>query len=206
MKKLLGLALIFISLTGFAKLRNDQFIYMNTGFSVGNFFGGQIGINYAVNQKYSLQAEYSGVMRKAKSLPPDYNLGLLDLFSFGSIPRDNAHSLRLMAGTVKSLNNTGTIRINLEVGISFLTFKEPYNWENRDAYLWTSNYAWDYKKKHVVGAILKPDFEFTLSNFAGFSVSPYLELNGKISLVGLGINAMLGKIRIKPTFKPDAYY
>ena len=79
MKIILGLTFIFIYLSGFSKLHENQLFYLNAGISAGNFLGGQIGINFAVDPKYSLQLEYSGVVGEASSLPPDFTLGLFNI-------------------------------------------------------------------------------------------------------------------------------
>ena len=196
MKLILGLGFILLFFTSFAQLPVDQFIYINGGFSVGNFGGGQIGINFAVSNKFSFQLEYFGATRSSKSIPSDYGIGIMDIFTLGlSTPHDNVNSFRIMAGKVKNLNQKGTVRINFKGGLSFLTIEEPYNWEKINGLLIVSNYTWDYKTRQQVALVLKPEFEFVFANFMGVTVTPVGEFSGDYSFYGIGINILLGKVR-----------
>jgi len=198
MKRLTGLILFFAFFTGYSQLPDKQFLYVNGGFSVGNLSGGQIGINFAVDNKFSIQAEYSGVVRNSKKIPDDYFTGVIGIFTFGaSNPKDEVSSCRLMAGKLKAINSTCTIRINFKGGLSYLTFKEPYNFNKGNGYLIDANYTWDYISKHQLGLILKPEVEFVFSNYIGAAVTPYCELTSNISTVGIGVNVLLGKVRIQ---------
>jgi len=198
MQRLIGLILLFAVFTSYSQLPDKQLLYVNGGFSIGNLFGGQIGINFAVDNKFSIQAEYSGVVRNSKATPDDYFTGVIGLFTFGaSNPKDGISSFRLMAGKLKAINSTGTIRINFKGGLSYLTIKEPYNFNKGNGFLIDANYTWDYISKHQFGLILKPEVEFVFSNYIGAAVTPYFELTSNFSIIGIGFNLLLGKLRIK---------
>lgn len=196
MKKILVLIFILLFFSGYAQLQENQLLYGNLEFSLGNYWGGNIGINFAVNNKFSLQLEYSGTSRTPKSIPSDYSIGLIDVFSLGTTtPKDRIQSVRFAAGKIQTINQPGTIRINLKAGISFLTVTKPTNWEKADVYFLTSNYTWKNKTTHQMGIVLKPEFEFLFANFAGIVVSPYCELTGNYNSVGVGIGMLLGKVK-----------
>jgi hypothetical protein len=196
MRLLLVLVFILLLFPGYAQLPENQFLYGNLGFSLGNFWGGTAGINFAVSEKYSLQLEYSGTSRTSKSVPSDFAIGLVDVFSLGTTtPKDRIKSLRFVAGKVKTINQFGTVRINFKAGMSFLTITEPYRWEKISSVFVTSNYTWVYKTIHQAGVVLKPEFEFLFANFAGVTISPYCELTGNYSAFGIGFNMLLGKVR-----------
>ena len=199
MKLILGIGFILLFFTSFAKLPENQFVYLNSGFSLGNYGGVQIGINFAVNNQFSFQLEYFGAIRSSKSIPSDYSMGIIDILTLGlSTPKDNVNSFRIMAGKVKNINQKGTIRINFKGGLSFLTIKEPYNWEKINGLLIVSNYTWDYKARQQIAFVLKPDFEFAFANFMGVTVTPVGEFSGDYSFYGVGINLLFGKVRQKP--------
>lgn len=198
MKRLSGLVLLFVFFTSYAQLPDNQFLYVNGGYSGGNLTGGQVGVNFAVDDKFSIHVEYSGVTRKSKSTPVDYTGGFFGALALGTTaPKDNIHSFRIMAGTVKTINSTGKVRINLKAGFSVLTIKEPYNWEKIWGLLLVPNYTWDYRSKQQLGLVLKPEFEFVFANFIGAAITPYCELTREISTVGIGFNLLLGKVRLK---------
>lgn len=196
MKLILGLVFILLFSPGYAQLPENQFLYGNLGFSLGNFFGGSAGINFAVNDKFSLQFEYSGTSRTAKSVPSDYVIGLVDIFSLGTTtPKDRNKSLRFTAGKIKTINQSGTVRINFRAGLSFLWVTEPTRWVKTEGYFFGSNYTWEYKTTNQIGFVLKPEFEFLFANFAGVEISPYCELTEGFSAVGIGFGMLLGKVR-----------
>lgn len=196
MKLILWLVFVLLFFPAFAQLQQNQLLYGNLGFSLGNFMGGSAGINFAVTNKYSLQLEYSGISRTSKSTPADYNIGLVDIFSLGTTtPKDRVKSLRFMAGKLHTINQTGSVRINVKAGLSFITVNEPCNWEKTDGYLIGSNYTWDYRNVYQAGFVFKPEFEFLFANFIGAVVSPYCELTADYSSVGIGVGILLGKVQ-----------
>lgn len=196
MKLILWLVFILLFFSGYAQLQQDQLLYGNLGFSLGNFWGGSVGINYAVTNKYSLLLEYSGISRTSNSIPQDYTIGLVDIFSIGTtMPKDRVKSLRFMAGKLQTIKQTGWVRINVKAGLSFITVNEPYNWKKADGYFIGSNYTWEYRNIHQAGFVLKPEFEFLFANFVGVVASPYCELTGNYSSVGIGVGMLLGKVQ-----------
>ena len=196
MKLILGLVFFLLFFNGYAQLPENQFLYGNLGFSLGNFWGGTVGINFAVNNKYSLQLEYSGTSRKSKSVPSDYVIGLFDVFSFGTTtPKDRIQSLRFLAGKVKTIDQSGIVRINFKAGISYLTITEPYGWEKTNSVFIKSNYTWKYNTTHQIGFVLKPEFESLFANFIGVSITPYCELTTNYNAFGIEFGVLLGKVK-----------
>ena len=196
MKLILGLVFILLFFPGYAQLQQNHLLYGNLGFSLGNFWGGSAGINFAVTGKYSLQLEYSGTSRTSNSIPPDYTIGVIDIFSMGTtMPKDRVKSLRFMAGKLHTINQTGSVRINVKAGLSFMMVNEPYNWKKEDAYFFGSNYTWEYRNVQQAGFVLKPEFEFLFANFVGLVVSPFCELTANYSSVGIGVGMLLGKVQ-----------
>ena len=196
MKKILILLFICLFLTGRAQTYDNQFIYGNIGFSLGNFRGGNAGLNFAENGNYSLQIEYAGTMRSAESTSTDYGSEMLDLLSLGTItPTDKKKSFRFVAGTIKNFGQSGKTRINLKAGFSFLIITIPTHWVKREGFLITSNYTWDYENTSQLGFVIKPVLEILFTNFIGIDVSPYLELTSEYNSGGIGIELLLGKVK-----------
>lgn len=196
MKVISVLILCFIVTGISAQQKAEQFFYLNGGLAIGNYWGGQTGINYVSSNNVSLQIEYSGLTRKAKSAPDDYFSGLVGVFAFGiADPHDKIHSLRFMAGKVKVLNPSASIRLNLKAGLSYITVTTPENYREQLGLFLVPNYEWDEQKTHQLGIVLKPEFEFIFATFIGATASPYFEFTKGSTSLGLGINLLLGKVR-----------
>lgn len=195
MKSIFSLCFIFTCLPVFSQKVEKTPVYGSVGFSAGNFFGGNAGLNFIFNQKFSLQAEYSSSIRKSKSIPEDYTIGMVDIFSMGTTtPKDKIQSFRLMFGLVKKSEQSGFFRFNFKTGISVATISTPVNWEKVDYFLLAANYTWDTESMTRLGWVIKPDFEFLFTNFIGVVVSPYCELNSDYSSAGVGVGLLLGRI------------
>jgi hypothetical protein len=102
-------------------------------------------------------------------------------------PRDNFSSIHLDFGIIKKLNEAGTARINLSLGLGFVTTKEPVNWQHTDDFM-TENYTWDYETGHAISFVVNPKFEFPFSRYWGLSISPMLQVydGGVFFVVGVG--------------------
>jgi len=198
MKRVTGIVLVLLCFLGKAQEESkNPLYYINGGISIGNLSGGQIGINLAVENRFSAQLEYSGVVRKAKATPEDYTGGLVSIFAFGTNrPVDNIHSFRILAGKISTIHSSGNTRINLKAGLSFLTYREANNFEKDQlgGLLLVPNYSWETRKIQQIGVVFKPELEHVFVNFAGYTISPYLEITSDISTVGIAFYLLMGKV------------
>ena len=192
-----GLFILCLLATGIsAQQAAGPLWYLNGGFSVGNYWGGHVGINYVSKNNVSLQIEYSEITRKAKSTPDDFSTGLIGAMAMGMIdPQDKIHSLRFMAGKVSVLNPRASIRLNLKAGLSYLSLSNPENYRETAGLFLAPNYEWDEHKRYRIGIVLKPEFEFIFAGFLGGTASPCFEFTKGATSIGLGVNFLLGKVR-----------
>ena len=198
MKRTAGIILIFLCFIGRAQdVSQKPVFYFNGGLSMGNFSGGQLGINFTFENQFSLQMEYSGILRRAKEKPDDYSAGLFSfLVLYSNGPVDNIHSFRILAGKISTINPTGKTKFNLKAGLSYLTSSEAYNFvkDPGEGLFLVPNYSWNNRKTEIIGVIIKPELEHSISRIVGYSISPYLEISSEISSVGVAFNLLVGRL------------
>ena len=196
MKRFLFILLFFVGVSA----ANGQFaqnhaIYLTPELSLGNYIGLDINLNYLYKEKYSFKIGYSGLARIPNSQPDDYSVGIETLFFFGLLrPYDVMETYQVGFGKIYILNNKGTIRANLYIGIGYTTITEPYDWEVMNTILVT-NYNWKYKSHHTVSLIINPKIEFPFTRFYGLSASPMVVVNKDRTYFGLGIGHMIGLLK-----------
>ena len=196
MKRFLFILLFFTGLN----VVNGQFdqnhaIYITPDLSLGNYIGLDANLNYVYKEKYSFKIGYSGLFRITNSRPDDLSVGLEVLISLGLLsPYDIMETFQVGIGRVYILNNAGTIRVNMSIGVGYTTITEPYNWIPTLGML-TTNYNWEYKSHNTVSLIINPKIEFPFTRFYGLSASPMLMVNKSRIYVGFGIGQMIGLLK-----------
>lgn len=163
-------------------------IYVGNEFNMGGYFGMEVSLNYVYREKYAARVGFTTNTRIAKSIPSDYSPGMIGILTLGmNTPRDNLRSIHLDLGFIKKLNEAGTARLNVFLGLGFVTTKEPVNWQKTDGFM-TENYTWDYEAGHAVSFVVNPKFEFPFSRYWGLSISPMLQVydGGTFFVVGIG--------------------
>ena len=101
-------------------------------------------------------------------------------------------------GKIYNLNQKGTIRANVALGVGYTVIDEPENWQyipNNATINLDENYTYDYYKYNTISLIISPKIEFPISKYFGFSVSPMAQINKDRSYCGVGLGIMLGKVR-----------
>jgi hypothetical protein len=153
-------------------------------------------LNYVYKEKYSLKVGYSGFIRKPQSQPADYGSGLLGLLSWGSSnPYDQIENYQITVGKIYPLNESGSTRVNLSVGLGYTTLREPENWQKVNDSFLAENYTWNYSKSNTVSLIINPKIEFPFSQVFGLTISPMLQLNKDRTYVGVGVGHIIGLLR-----------
>lgn len=158
--------LIFLMSTNIAQAQfaENNAIYFSSDLNLGNYIGVDFHLNYVLKEKYSFRAGFTGnIGIKPKSRPDDYNSGFAGVLFFGLInPYDLIETYEVGFGKIYNLNKSGTIRVNLSIGVGLTTIREPENWQivGADASWSSPNYTWNYKKYNTVSLIINPKIEF----------------------------------------------
>jgi hypothetical protein len=192
--------LLFIVLIGFYTA-NAQFgaknaIYTSAELNMGNYFGVDLSLNYVYNEKYSFRLAYTGNIRTPKSQPNDFTSGLVGVLSFGLVnPYDQFENYQIGIGKIYKFNPSGTIRLNLNVGLGYSVITEPENWTKIDNSFLVENYTWDNHRYDTVSLIINPKIEFPFTRFYGLTLSPMVQITKNRTYFGVGIGQMIGLLR-----------
>ena len=180
-----------------AQFAENNAIYYSDGLNLGNYFAIDLNLNYVYKEKYSLKIGYISNMRKPKSRPADYSSGLVNALLFGSVnPQDKMENYQFALGKVYSLNEKGTIRLNLSAGLGYTVIKEPENWQKiEEASYLAENYTWNYKRQNTISLIINPRIEFPFTKVYGLTISPMLQINKDRTYFGIGVGQMIGLLR-----------
>lgn len=198
--KLTVLLILFISSI---HLANAQFaennaIYSTVELNLGNYVGADLSLNYVYKETYSLKIGYTGNIRKPISQPSDFSSGFFGALFMGLInPYDQMENYQMAAGKIYKLNASGTIRVNLSLGIGYTIIREPENWEKTGGGFLGNNYSWDYDQYNTVSLIINPKVEFPFSRVYGLTISPMLQINKDRTYLGIGFGQMLGLLKKK---------
>ncbi len=178
-----------------AQFTANDAMYVTAEFNMGNYFGGDLNLNYVLNDKYTFKAGYTGNMRKAKSRPEDFTTGVVGILVWGAnYPFDKYENFGVSAGRIIKMNQTGNIRMNLSFGVGYTIYTEPENWKkiNDNFVSIKENYSYDHVKHHTVSLIVNPKIEFLLTKYFGLTVSPMLQVNKDRTYFGIGVGSMIG--------------
>ncbi len=169
--------------------------YVSGELNLGNYIGLEIDLNYLNNAMYSFKLGYCVNVREPKSLPHDYYGGLGEIFSFE--PYDQLENYHFAIGKVYRMNDKGTIRANLSLGIGYAIIEKPQNWERIEGGILGGNYTYDYHRTNTVSLIINPKVEFPFTRFYGLTVSPMLIITKDSTYIGIGIGHMVGLLKRK---------
>ncbi|TYB72652.1 hypothetical protein ES677_01635 [Bizionia gelidisalsuginis] len=203
MKKLL----LLFTLTIFVPSVNAQWsennaLYLSMDYNLGNYIGIDLNANYIYNETYSFKIGYTGNLRKPKRQPDDFSRGFPGLFTLGLIgPFDTMENYQIGAGRIIKLNNKGSIRLNLSMGIGLTTIKEATNWQRDSAYLLDKNYSYQYHRYRTLSLIINPKIEFPFTRIYGLSLSPMVQINKDRTYFGIGIGQLLGVLKKRDNVK-----
>lgn len=180
-----------------AQFDENNAIYYSDGLNLGNYFAVDLNLNYVYKEKYSLKIGYISNMRKPKSRPVDYSSGFVKALLFGSVnPQDQMENYQFALGKVYSLNEKGTIRLNLSAGLGYTVIKEPENWQKiEEASYLAENYTWNYKRQNTISLIINPRIEFPFTKVYGLTISPMVQINKDRTYFGIGVGEMIGLLR-----------
>ena len=172
-----------------------HFLYASGDVMVGNYNGGDLGINYILNKKYSVKFGFSATNKPSTSQPLDFlKSSENEIPTNFNMPSENLENFHIMLGRVISFNSKEYVRIILQGGPGLSNARVPTNWQWRENNLYQSNYNYDMKINREISFILNPKIEFPLTSVIGFSIGPMLIISKEKSFFGAGIGIMYGII------------
>jgi hypothetical protein len=194
------LSLLFTFNFAMAQFGEKNAIYFSGEMNLGNYIGFDLNLNYVYKEKYTFKVGYTGNIRTPKSKPDNFSAGFNQLFTFGtSNPYDQLENYQVCFGKIFILNEKGTIRTNISIGIGYTTIREPENWDFINQNILNANYIWNYSKQNTLSLIINPKFEFPFTRIYGLTISPMLQINKFRTYYGIGIGHMFGLLRKRAT-------
>lgn len=182
-----------------AQDNEENSYYVSTELNLGNYYGLDVNYNYVFQNKYSLQLGFTGNVRKPVTQPENYTSGLNGFFSAGiDTPHDHLLTYKINFGRMYNLNEKGTIRANLLLGVGYSIIKEPENWQyvpSGTIIILSENYTYSYRKYSTMSLIINPKIEFPVTKHFGLSLSPMAQINKDRTYFGIGLGTMIGKLR-----------
>jgi len=167
-----------------------HFLYTSGDYVMGQNNGGNLGLSYIYDEKYSISIGYSATNKVEQSLPMEYLKSAENLTPINDdIPFKNFEDLHILVGRVINLNTSNTLRILLQGGPGISNYREPIFNITGDQYFHTTQTT----KKLCF--ILNPKLELPLSCTLGFSVGPMYVVNNEQSYIGVGVGLMYGVLR-----------
>ncbi|WP_346859282.1 hypothetical protein [uncultured Draconibacterium sp.] len=167
-----------------------HFLYTSGDYVMGQNNGGNLGLSYIYNDKYSISIGYSATNKVEQSLPSEYLKSAEALTPINDdMPFKNFEDLHIMVGRVINLNASSTMRLLLQGGPGISNYREPIFNVSGDQYYHSTQTT----KKLCF--IVNPKLELPLSCTLGFSVGPMYVVNNAQSYFGLGVGLMYGVLR-----------
>ncbi|WP_321376259.1 hypothetical protein [uncultured Draconibacterium sp.] len=167
-------------------------LYSTGEYIVGQQQAGNIGLNYTLNNKYTLNIGYSATFKTPVSPSPEFLKSVTNLTPASSYePFENAENLYMMVGRILDINRSRSIRIIFQGGPGIASFRQPeFNLtKSGDQY----NFETIVSKK--LSLVLNPKIEMPLCCNFGCSVGPMVVINSKQTYIGAGIGLMYGLIK-----------
>lgn len=169
--------------------QEKHFFYGSGEYVMGKCNGGNVGLNYVYNSKYTVRVGYSATNKSACSLPANYLKSATELIPLNNAePFQNLENLHLLFGRAFNLNKSNSIRFVFQGGPGLSTFREP------DFTISGREYDYDMKSTQKICLVLNPKIELPLCCTIGCSVGPMLVMNNSQTYIGAGIGIMYGII------------
>jgi hypothetical protein len=172
--------------------RNKHLLYANGDLMVGNSSGGNLGMSFVYDCRYSFEFGYSAISNK-------FSTPISSLKSSGKksvtdelIPTLMMENFNIMAGRHFNLNENKTIRFVLQGGPGMSVMIE---WINKmpDKNL-DGSVQGELTKTKTFSLMVNSKFEFPVTDLLGFSAGPALIFNHDKSYLTFNVGFMYGII------------
>jgi hypothetical protein len=175
--------------TGQHKSTQKHLLYTTGDYIVGETSGGNLGINYIYDNKYTLNIGYSASSKGETTLPDEILKSANEMTSINNDqPFENFENLYVMVGRSFSITKNG-MRILLQGGPGIANYREPvYNISG-------SAYSHQTQTTKKLSFTLNPKIEVPIGCNLGVSAGPMLVVNNAQKYFGIGIGVMYGVVR-----------
>lgn len=176
--------------------------YLDAGLGITNRHGvmANLGVNGVFKNNWTGSVSFHFAAPRDKNMPSDFKPGLdviaavLTGAATKDYPENKLNIFSLTGGKLIPFNEK--LWITLEGGPAFFS-GEKFTYSKVDDWLTGANYSWTTSKTNQVGATLKADFVFAVSNWFGLGVGAFSNLNSIQSIIGGELKLYFGKLREK---------
>ena len=169
---------------------NKHLLYTNGSIMVGNSSGGNLGLSFVYNSKYSVEVGYSAISSQLSSQIPILKSAIKSNNADITLPSQLMENFNIMAGRHINLNSKETIRFILQGGPGMSVMMEWINPEDN-----SSNYVQSkLKKSNEFSFMINSKFEFPITDLFGFYAGPTLILNQEKSYLTFTVGFIYGVI------------
>uniref|UniRef100_UPI0032175200 hypothetical protein n=1 Tax=uncultured Draconibacterium sp. TaxID=1573823 RepID=UPI0032175200 len=170
------------------KSPQKHFLYTSGDYIVGQSNGGNLGLSYMYNNKYSISIGYAATKKVEQPIPKEFLKSGTELIPIiPDQPFQNFEELHLMVGRVFNLNKRA--RILLQGGPGISNYREP------DFKVSGNEYSHVMQTSKKLCLVVNPKVELPLLCTLGCSVGPIFVMNNEYKYMGLGIGLMYGVLR-----------
>ena len=171
--------------------KNKHLLYTNSDLMVGAHSGGNLGMSFVYNTKYSIEVGYSATSNQFNSRSGLKSAGKSNSDDI-STPTLMMENFNVMAGRHFKINPEGTIRFVLQGGPGMSVMMETKD-------LAEGNNSNNFVRSEMVktkdfSVMLNSKFEFTITDLFGFSAGPTLIANQDKRFLTFSVGFMYGII------------
>lgn len=158
---------------------------------VGNKSGGNLGLSFVFNSKYSVEIGYSASSNKVLPTFPDVlkSANKSESADIIASPNEMLENYHMMMGRHFNLNSKGTFRLVVQAGpgMSVINTKAPVAKSTGYTVIPTV-------RTNDFSVMMNSKFEFPISKLIGFSAGPTLLMNHDRKYFSMGVGFIYGII------------
>jgi hypothetical protein len=163
-----------------------------------------LGVQAVLKNNWITTVSYQSVDMEPKNIPADYDPGTTIILFIPIEQETPSANMKILSFTLgKYIKGGKNTWFTTEAGLSVVSAKKTtFSKNTGDMSSWyilfagetPSNYTYTQEKKSTMGAILKADFNWPFSSFAGVGAGVFANFNSMQSPVGFEIKLILGKM------------
>lgn len=170
---------------------HKHLLYTHGDVMVGNNSGGNLGMSFVFNSKYSVEIGYSASSNKVLPTFPDVlkSANKSESADIIASPNEMLENYHMMMGRHFNLNSKGTFRLVVQAGpgMSVINTKAPVTKSTGYTIIPTV-------RTNDFSVMMNSKFEFPISKLIGFSAGPTLLMNHDRKYFSMGVGFIYGII------------
>lgn len=172
--------------------KNKHLLYTNSDLMVGNSSGGNLGMSFVYNTKYSIEVGYSATSDQFNKPITGLKSASKSTSAAEIPPSQMMENFNMMVGRHFNMNSEGTIRFVLQGGPGMSVMMEWVELQAGNDL--NSIVKSKLVKENDFSLMINSKFEFPVTTLLGFSAGPTLIVNRDKSFLTFSVGFMYGII------------